>query len=151
MKRPITLIALALIPFMAAPAWAEIQRCEGADGKVTYSNETCPQDTKPVRKVDTRPQVMESEVKAAKTRAQREADEVKALEKQQEAEEKSQARAHEAARKKEEKQEQECNKLRIAANKAKDAVEHSTLNKRAELEKKQLKAQEAFDKECAGQ
>lgn len=144
------LFPLILLAFLTLPAAAEIQRCEGVDGKVTYSNENCPQDTKPVRKVDTRPPVMESEFKAAKTRAQREADEAKALEKQQEAEEKSQARAREAARKKEEKQEQECNKLRIAVNKAKDAVENSTLNKRPELEKKHAKAQEAFDKECAG-
>ena len=144
MKR-FALIAL----LMACPAWAQIQRCEGADGKITYSNESCPQDTKAVRKVDTRPPVLQSDAKAAKTRAQHEAEELKALEKQREAEEKSQARAREAARKKEEKQEQECNKLRMNVNKAKDAVEHSTLNKRAELEKKLERAQEAFDKECA--
>lgn len=149
MKR-FALAPLVLLVFLAGPAWAEIQRCEGADGKVTYSNESCPQDTKPVRKVDTRPPVVESDLKAAKTRAQREADEAKSLEKQQEVEEKSQARAREAARKKEEKQEQECNKLRIAVNKTKDAVENSVLNKRPELEKKHAKAQEAFDKECAG-
>ncbi len=149
MKR-FALLTLLLPLFVAHPAFAEIQRCEGADGKITYSNESCPQNTKAVRKVDTRPPVVEADVKAAKTRAQREAEEAKALDKQREAEEKSQARAHEANRKKEEKQEQECNKLRTAVNKAKDAVENSVLNKRPELEKKLERAQAALDKECAG-
>ncbi len=144
-----SLVPLLLTLAVAQTAHAEIQRCEGPDGKITYSNESCPQNTKAVRKVDTRPPVVETEIKAAKTRAQREAEEAKALDRQREAEEKSQARAREAARKKEEKQEQECNKLRIALNKAKEAVETSTLNKRAEKEKKLERAQDAFDKECA--
>lgn len=141
---------LILMVWAASPAWAQIQRCEGADGKITYSNENCPQGTKAVRKVDTRPPVLEVDVKAAKTRAQREAEELKALEKERQAEEKSQARARESARKKEEKQEQTCNKLRIEVNKAKDAFEHATLNKRPELEKKLQRAQETLDQECGG-
>jgi hypothetical protein len=140
------LIAVVVV----SAAGAEIQRCEGPDGKVTYSNESCPPGTTAVKKVDTRPPVTEADARAAKTRAQREADEAKAIDKQREAEEKSRARARDAARKKEEQLERECNKKRIAVNKAKEAVESSTLNKRADLEKILARAQEAFDKECPG-
>ena len=140
---------LALIAALLASAVAaEIQRCEAPDGKVTYSNESCPPGTTAVKKVDTRPPVTEADAKSAKTRAQRDAEEAKALDKQREAEEKSRARAREAARKKEEQLERECNKKRIAVNTARDAVESASLNRRAELEKKLARAQESFEKDC---
>lgn len=136
--------------FVVCTAGAQIQRCEGPDGKVTYSNESCPPGTTAVKKVDTRPPVTEADAKSAKTRAQRDAEEAKAIEKQREAEDKSRARARDGARKKEEQLERECNKKRVAVNKARDAVESAPLNKRAELEKKLTRAQEAFDKDCPG-
>lgn len=140
---------LALIAALLASAVAaEIQRCEAPDGKVTYSNESCPPGTTAVKKVDTRPPVTEADAKSAKTRAQRDAEEAKALDKQREAEEKSRARAREAARKKEEQLERECNKKRIAVNTARDAVESASLNRRAELEKKLARAKESFEKDC---
>lgn len=136
--------------FFALAAVAEIQRCEAPDGKVTYSNESCPSGTTAVKKVDTRPPVTEADARAAKTRAQRDADEARAIEKQRDAEEKSRARARDAARKKEEQLDRECNKKRITVNTARDALESATLNKRAELEKKLARAQAAFEKDCPG-
>jgi hypothetical protein len=141
------LAALLSAPTLAA---AQIQRCEGPDGKVTYSNESCPTGTKLIKNVDTRPQVTEADAKSAKTRAQREAEEAKAIDKQRADEEQSLARARDAARKKEEALERECNKKRIVVNKAKEAVESSALNRRAELEKKLERAQADFDKSCSG-
>ena len=138
------------VMFVACAAGAQIQRCEGPDGKVTYSNESCPPGTRAVKSVDTRPPVTEADAKAAKTRAQRDAVEAKAIEKQHEAEEKSRTRAREAARKKEEQLERECNKKRIAVNKAKDAYDFAPLSQRPVTEKNLARAQEGFDKDCAG-
>ena len=135
---------------VAVAARAEIQRCEGPDGKVTYSNEQCPAGTKAVKKVDTRPPVAEGEARAAQSRAEREARELKAIERDREAEEKARARAQAAARKKDEQLERECNKKRIAVNKAREAVASSSLDKRAALEKKLVAAEADFDKTCPG-
>lgn len=147
MKKLLVLVSLLATTHLSA---AQIQRCEGPGGKVTYSNEDCPQGTKLVKSVDTRPQVTEAAAKSAKNRAQREAEEVKAIEKQRADEEKSLERAREAAKKKEEQLERECNKKRVAVNKAKEAFESSTLNKRADLEKKLADAQATFDQGCPG-
>jgi len=69
----------------AASALAQgVQRCESADGKVTYSNTQCPQGTSAVRKVNTSPPVAVDEQKAAKERAKRDAAEVKAADKARE-------------------------------------------------------------------
>jgi hypothetical protein len=52
----LTLAALSLAA--AAPVLAEtVQRCESADGKVTYSNTQCPAGTSATRKVNTSPPV----------------------------------------------------------------------------------------------
>jgi len=69
----------------AASAIAQgVQRCESADGKVTYSNTQCPEGTSAVRKVNTSPPIAVDEQKAAKERAKRDAAEVKAADKARE-------------------------------------------------------------------
>lgn len=149
MKRLLITVAI-LAAGQVVPVRAEIQRCEGPDGKVTYSNEQCPEGTKAVKKVDTRPPVLEGEARAAKSRAEREARELKTIERDRDAEEKARAKAQAAARKKEEQLERECNKKRIAVNKAREAVETSALDKRAALEKRLLTAEADFAKSCPG-
>ena len=59
----------------------QVQRCEAKDGTVTYSNRECPAGTKPVRKVDTSPQISVPDQQAAKDRAKKDVAEVKQLEK----------------------------------------------------------------------
>jgi hypothetical protein len=59
----------------------EIQRCESADGKVTYSNSKCPDGTAPVRSVNTSPPVAVDDQKAAAERAKHDTDQLKAMEK----------------------------------------------------------------------
>ena len=58
-----------------------VQRCEAADGKVTYSNSACPDGTKSVRQVNTAPPIAVEEQKAAKDRAKRDAANAKEAEK----------------------------------------------------------------------
>ena len=72
----------------------QVQRCEGKDGAVTYSNRECPAGTSPVRKVNTAPPVSVPDDKAAKERAKKDIADAKQLDKerkQQEAEEKKAA------------------------------------------------------------
>ena len=58
-----------------------VQRCEAADGKVTYSNAACPDGTKSVRQVNTAPPIAVEEQKAAKDRAKRDVANAKEAEK----------------------------------------------------------------------
>jgi recombination DNA repair RAD52 pathway protein len=79
----ISALALALA-ITSAPLVAGaqgVQRCESADGKVTYSNSKCPEGTASTRAVNTAPPIAVDEQKAARERAKRDAAEVKATEK----------------------------------------------------------------------
>jgi predicted ribosome quality control (RQC) complex YloA/Tae2 family protein len=83
---------LALIP--AAVSAQAIQRCESKDGRVTYSNTTCPAGTAPVRKVNTEPPISVDDRKAAQERARTEGAAAQQAEKertQREARERKQA------------------------------------------------------------
>jgi hypothetical protein len=86
--RPMTLpcpvrlaFALALSAVPALAAGQGVQRCESADGKITYSNTRCPEGTTAARAVNTAPPISVDEQKAARERAKRDAAEVKSAEK----------------------------------------------------------------------
>lgn len=78
---PLLLASLALIPAVAAAQ--AIQRCESKDGRVTYSNTTCPEGTVPVRKVNTEPPISVDDRKAAQERARAEGAVARKVEKEQ--------------------------------------------------------------------
>ena len=85
-------VLTALIGLAAPSAWAQsgsVQRSEGKDGRVTYSNTQCPDGTVPVRKVNTDPPISVEARKAAQEQAKKDAAAVKELERE---------RAQEAAR-----------------------------------------------------
>jgi hypothetical protein len=70
------LVALALSLANAADVPAQaggVQRCEGKDGAVAYSNTQCPPGTTPVRKVNTDPPVSVEARKAAQEQAKKDA------------------------------------------------------------------------------
>jgi hypothetical protein len=75
------LAGLALIP--ATLAAQSIQRCESKDGRVTYSNTTCPEGTAPVRKVNTEPPISVDDRKAAQERVKKENAAAKQVDKEQ--------------------------------------------------------------------
>jgi hypothetical protein len=90
-------VGLALGAAAAGAALAQaasVQRCEGKDGRVTYSNTQCPQGTVPVRKVNTDPPVSVEARQAAQDLAKKDATAAKQLDKdqaQQEARDRKQA------------------------------------------------------------
>lgn len=88
-----TVVLIVALSTATASAQQQVHRCEGKDGKVTYSNTQCPEGTTPVRKVNTDPPVRVEDQQAAKDRAKKDAAEVKQIEKERAQQEASQQRA----------------------------------------------------------
>jgi hypothetical protein len=84
----------------AAVQAQDVQRCEAADGRVTYSNAACPAGSRPVRSVNTSPPVQVDERRAAQARAKKEMATADKLERERAAEQAQQERLA-AQRKKE--------------------------------------------------
>jgi hypothetical protein len=57
----------------ATVAAQQIQRCEGAGGRVTYSNSECPEGTKPIKAVQSAPAPTPEVQRAARDQAARDA------------------------------------------------------------------------------
>jgi hypothetical protein len=95
LRPALALLALALLHSASAQT-GSVHRCEGKDGRVTYSNTQCPEGTVPVRKVNTDPPVDVQARQAAQDQAKRDSAAVKQLEReraQQEARDRRQADA----------------------------------------------------------
>src|SRR5215470_17935158 len=94
-----------------APAFSQqVQRCESPEGKVTYSNATCPDGTQAVRKIEPDPDPTAADQKAARERAQQHSRELDKLERQRQKDEEKAARARAVADAKQEKRDVECRK-----------------------------------------
>ena len=81
--RPL-LASLTLASATGVFAQSAITRCEGADGRVSYSNAECPPGTRAVRPVAPAAQPSEQAQMEARERAQREQDQARALAAQRE-------------------------------------------------------------------
>lgn len=119
-------ILLFLLVTSGTHAAAEtVQRCEAADGKVTYSNSPCPDGTKVVRQVNTTPPIAVEEQKAAKDRAKRDAadakDAEKARDKERETEEAKAERAAAEQKKVQAKERERCDRARRDLERARSA------------------------------
>lgn len=127
MKRLLLLLTLAA--WLSAAAAQAVHRCEGKDGKITYSNTQCPSGTQPVRKVNTDPPISVEEQKAAKDRARRDADQVKQIDKQRKADEIKAERSTADKSKASAKDRERCDKARRDLDKARSA--RTTLSSQA--------------------
>jgi hypothetical protein len=120
----------AIVTVVLATAWTTaaaqtVQRCEAADGKVTYSNSACPDGTKSVRQVNTTPPIAVDEQKAARDRAKRDAANAKEAEKAREKElETEEAKAERAAaeqKKAQAKERERCDRAKRDLERARSA------------------------------
>jgi Domain of unknown function (DUF4124) len=119
------------VAMLAMPAAAQnVQRCESRDGKVTYSNTTCPDGTSAVRAVNTSPPVAVDEKKAAKDRARKDAADAKAIDQTREKEDAKAERAAADERKTQEKARQHCDQARRDLDRAR-TTRASLMEKRA--------------------
>lgn len=114
MSRSDLICALAATLFAtgALAQQMQVQRCEGKNGNVTYSNRECPPGTSPVRKVNTAPSVSVPDEKAAKDRAKKDVAEVKQIEKEQKKQAEEEKRAAEKRNKAEAKVADRCERAR---------------------------------------
>jgi hypothetical protein len=76
----------------AAVATQPIQRCEGAGGRVTYSNSECPEGTQPVKSVQSAPTPTPEVQRAARDQAARDAQGAQQLAEQRKAQQATAAR-----------------------------------------------------------
>lgn len=126
---PRRLLQLAVVLGVSAASAQGVQRCESADGKVTYSNTQCPEGTSAVRKVNTSPPVAVDEQKAAKERAKRDAAEAKSIDKAK-AQDEARAEREAAERKKvEAKQNERCERAQKDLERARST--RASLDQRA--------------------
>ena len=73
------LASLMLVAAAGAYAQATIQRCEGADGRISYSDAECPRGTRAIRPVSPATQPSSEAQKEARERARREQDLARSL------------------------------------------------------------------------
>ncbi len=119
-----------------------VQRCESPEGKVTYSNTTCPPGTEAVRSIERDPGPTAEEQKAARERAQQRSRELDKLERQRQKEEEKAARTRAAAEAKQAKRDAECNKLDQRVRAARAELDAATLARRQALDRKVRIAEE---------
>lgn len=135
---------VATLPAVPAAAQA-IQRCEGSDGKVTYSDGNCPAGTRRSRAVDTTPAVEPGAQKAARERARREAKALSDIEREREREQQAQQRLLEKAQARDEK----CARLRMRVELASDELAGEKASaKRPPLQRKLERATREHELAC---
>lgn len=114
-------VAVAALAFVAAASAqpSSVHRCEGKDGRVTYSNTQCPDGTVPVRKVNTDPPVSVEAKKAAQELAKKDSAAVKQVEKEQAQQEARDRKQAEERSKAEAKAKEKCERAKRDLERAK--------------------------------
>lgn len=112
-----TVMAVSIAPALVAAQG--VQRCEGADGRITYSNTKCPDGTTAARAVNTAPPISVDEQKAARERAKRDAADAKASEKARAQEEAKAQRAAAEQKKADAKKRENCEHAQRSLERAK--------------------------------
>jgi Domain of unknown function (DUF4124) len=156
-RRRLSRLTLAALSLAAAtPVLAEtVQRCESADGKVTYSNTQCPAGTSATRKVNTSPPVAVDEEKAAKDRARRDAAEVKEIEKARAKEEQKAERTAAEQKKAQDKQREKCDRAKHDVERAVNAraalqLKAATVEQMQKADREISKREAEATKACTG-
>ena len=133
----------AACSFCASAVIAQpVQRCESPEGKVTYSNSTCPDGTQAVRKIEPDPSPTAADQKAALERAQQHSRELDKLERQRQKAEDKAARERAAAEAKQSKKDADCRKLEARVRAAREEFESATLQRRQQADRKLRQAEE---------
>jgi hypothetical protein len=143
------LLLAALIALAALPAAAQdVQRCEAADGKVSYANGPCPPGSTAMRTLPPAGAPSAADQKAAQQRLQQDARGVAALDRARKAEEDRVAREHELALSKAKKQESQCRRLQASLRYAQEDLASARLHKRAEAQRRVVRAEDRYVEDC---
>lgn len=136
-RSALTVAALALAAAVSAQP-SSVQRCEGKDGRVTYSNTQCPEGTVPVRKVNTDPPVSIEAKKAAEELAKKDTAAAKQVEKEQAQQEARDRKQAEERAKADAKAKEKCERAKRDLERAK--ATRTELGSRAATVEKMQKA-----------
>ncbi len=148
MTRP-HLISALLISLAAVPASAQdVQRCEDANGRVSYASGPCPQGTTAVRTLAPAATPSAADRKAAQQRAQQDTRDAAAIDRARKAEEQRIAREQEQAQARAKKQEAQCRRLETRLRQEQDDLASAPSNKRAEAQRRVRRAEQAYVEEC---
>lgn len=139
------LAALVLLP---APAAAQVQRCEGADGKPVYVSGPCPQGTRPIRSLPPTEAPSAAERKAAQQRAHKDAGKAAALERERKAEDLRIAREQQRSAAQAKKDDAHCRRLQTKLRHAQEDLAAAPLAKRADAQRRARRAEEAYAADC---
>ena len=125
-----------------------VQRCEMADGKVTYGNGPCPEGSQAVRSLpsDAAPSVADR--KAAQERTLKAKRVLEAQERVEQSMQQKAQRAKSALDNKAQAVARDCGRLSLKVRFAREDLDRAALGKRPELERKLARVQENYEKSC---
>ncbi len=138
------LLALAALPAAAQ----DVQRCEAADGKVSYANGSCPPGTSTVRTLPPAGTPSAADHRAALQRAQQDARSVAALDRSRRAEEERDARDRQQAIAQARKQETQCRRLLTSLRYAKEDLATARPAKRIAAQRRVDHAEDLYREDC---
>ena len=149
MNGPRLLLTAVLMVLAALPAAAqEVQRCEGADGKVSYANGACPPGTAAVRSLPAAGPPSAADQKAAQQRAQQDVRNAAALDRARKAEEERIARAQEKEQATAKKKEAHCQRLETRQRAAQAELADASGSKRTEAQRRLKRAEQLYVEDC---
>jgi hypothetical protein len=136
------------------PAYAEVVRCESADGKVTYANVACPEGSRSVRTLPPAKPPAPGDAKAAQQRQKAQQQQLQKLEQQRQAEvavrERERAAEAKAQARQKDKRDLACRKLSRQVSDAEDELARAALNRREEIELRLQRLRSQYSAECSG-
>jgi hypothetical protein len=146
-RRRVLLVATLALAATPAPA-QDVQRCESADGGVSYANDTCPPGTTAVRTVTAAGAPNAADQKAAQQRAQPDMRRAAEIDRARQAEEQRALRQQEQAQAKAKKQETHCRRLQTRLRQAQEELAESRPPKQAEAQRRVRRAEELYREDC---
>lgn len=141
---PALLIVLAALPAMAN----EVQRCESADGRVSYANGACPPGTIAVRTLPPAGSPSAADQQAARQRAQQEVRQAATIDRVRLAEEQRAVREQERQLAAARKLESHCRRLQTNLRYAKEDLAGARPQRRVEAQRRVARAEDLYREDC---
>jgi hypothetical protein len=146
MSRP---LLIAVLLTLATPAAAQdVQRCQGADGKVSYANGACPHGTTAVRTLPPAGAPSAADQMAARQRAQQDLRSAAALDRARKADEERADRERQQAMAKAQKLQTQCRRLLTSLLHAQEDLAAARPQKRTEAQRRLARAEDLYRDDC---
>jgi hypothetical protein len=142
------LLCVALAAAAAAAAAQDVQRCEGADGKISYANGPCPAGTTATRSLPPAGSPSAAEQKAAQQRAQQDARRAAEVDRARKAEDERLAREQEKEQARAKKLEAQCRRLQSRLDAAQQDYVNASPKQRVEAQRRLRRAEQLYVDDC---